>query len=116
MPRGVTPRPFDVDVGADGCAAVAAVRSGSEADIERFAALVRQRNGSDAGRFAAVSVGAVGSTLDEPDVAALYHTLGLDAAPTPRGSDCSAPSPRSALPQRIPDILATLGVSPTVVP
>ncbi len=34
-------------------AAVAAVDSGSEDDIERFAALVRQRNGSDAGRFAA---------------------------------------------------------------
>jgi predicted ATPase/DNA-binding SARP family transcriptional activator len=65
-------------------AAVAAVRSGSEADIERFAALVDQHNGSDAGRFAAVSVGAIGSTLDEPDVAALYRTLGLDAAPTPR--------------------------------
>jgi hypothetical protein len=58
-------------------AAVAALGSGSEADVERFAALVRQRNGSDAGRYAAASVGAVGSTLDEPDVAALCHTLGL---------------------------------------
>ena len=65
-------------------AAVAAVGSGSEVDIERFAALVRERrSGSDAGRFAAVSVGAVGSTLDEPDVAALYRTLGLEAAPSP---------------------------------
>ena len=64
-------------------AAVAAVGSGSEADVERFAALVRQRNGSDAGRFVAVSVGAVGSMLDEPDVAALYRTLGLEAAPSP---------------------------------
>ena len=63
-------------------AAVAAIGSGSEADVERFAALVRQRNGSDAGRFVAVSVGAVGSMLDEPDVAALYRTLGLEAAPS----------------------------------
>ncbi len=60
-------------------AAVAAVESGSEGDIERFAALVRQRHGSDAGRFAAVTVGAVGSTLDEPDVAAMCRTLGLES-------------------------------------
>ena len=60
-------------------AAVAVLGSGSEVDIERFAALVRRRNGSDAGRFAAMSVGAVGSTLDEPDVAAMCRTLGLES-------------------------------------
>jgi hypothetical protein len=64
-------------------AAVAAISSGTAADVERFGALVRQRNGSDAGRFAAVSVGAVGSTLDEPDVAAMYRTLGLEPVPSP---------------------------------
>jgi predicted ATPase/DNA-binding SARP family transcriptional activator len=58
-------------------AAVAAVGSGSDADIEHFASVVRQRNGSAAGRFAVILVGAIGSTLDEPDVAALYATLGL---------------------------------------
>jgi tetratricopeptide (TPR) repeat protein len=60
-------------------AAVAAVSSGSDADIEHFASLVRQRNGSAAGRFAVILVGAIGSTLDEPDVAALCHTLGLES-------------------------------------
>jgi 2-methylcitrate dehydratase PrpD len=64
-------------------AAVTAVGSGSEAGIQRFAALVRRRNGSDTRRFVAVSVGAVASTLDERDVAALYRTLGLEAAPSP---------------------------------
>ena len=64
-------------------AAVAAISSGSAADVERFGALVRQRNGSDAGRFAAMSVGALGSTLDEPDVAAMYRTLGLEQVPSP---------------------------------
>ena len=60
-------------------AAVAAVSSGSDADIERFASLVQQRNGSAAGRFAVILVGAIGSTLDEPDVAALCRTLGLES-------------------------------------
>jgi hypothetical protein len=64
-------------------AAVAAVGSGSEGDIERFAALVRQRNGDDAGRFAVATVGTVGSTLDEPDVAAMYRTLGLEPLASP---------------------------------
>jgi hypothetical protein len=63
-------------------AAVAALDSGSRDDIERFSALVHRRHGTDAGRFAAISVGAVGSTLDEPDVAAMCRTLGL--APVPR--------------------------------
>ena len=58
-------------------AAVAVLGSGSEVDIERFAALVRERNGTVAGRFAALTVGAVGSTLDEPDVAAMCRTLGF---------------------------------------
>ncbi len=64
-------------------ATVAADHLRDRRDIERFGVLVRQRNGSDAGRFAAVSVGAVGSTLDEPDVAAMYRTLGLERVPSP---------------------------------
>jgi hypothetical protein len=60
-------------------AAVAAVGSGSTGDIERFASLVEQRNGSAAGRFAVLLVGAIGSTLDEPDVAGLCRTLGVEA-------------------------------------
>jgi predicted ATPase len=64
-------------------AAVAAVGSGSEGDIERFAALVRQRNGDDAGRFAVATVGTVGSTLDAPDVADLCRTLGLEPLASP---------------------------------
>ena len=59
-------------------AAVAAVAVGSDADVEHFASLVEQRNGTAVGRFAVILVGAIGSTLDEPDVAALCHTLGLD--------------------------------------
>ncbi|MGH9132665.1 MAG: hypothetical protein ACRDZZ_01915, partial [Ilumatobacteraceae bacterium] len=62
-------------------AAVAAIGSGSAADVERFAALVRRRNGSDAGRYAVILVGAIGSTLDEPDVAAMCRTLGLEPVP-----------------------------------
>ena len=63
-------------------AAVAAVGSGSEDDIERFAALVRQRNGQRSpGVSPPSSVGAVGSTLDEPDVAAMCRTLGLESSP-----------------------------------
>ena len=62
-------------------AAVAAVRSGSDADIEHFASLVEQRTGGAAGRFAVILVGAIGSTLDEPDVAALSRTLGLESIP-----------------------------------
>jgi hypothetical protein len=60
-------------------AAVAAAESGSEGDIEQFDALVRQRRGSDAGRFAVATVGTVGSTLDEPDVAGMCRTLGLES-------------------------------------
>jgi len=56
-------------------AAVAAVASGSDADIERFASVVQQRNGIAAGRFAVILVGAIGSTLDQPDVAALCREL-----------------------------------------
>ena len=41
-------------------AAVAAVARGSDADIERFASVVRQRNGIAAGRFAVIFVGAIG--------------------------------------------------------
>ena len=45
--------------------------------------LLGRRNASDAGRFVVIAVGAVGSTLDEPDVAAMHRTLGLEQVPSP---------------------------------
>ena len=75
-------------------AAVVAVGSGAKDDIERFAALVRQRNGHDAGRFAVATVGAVASTLDGPDVVAMCRTLGFDCSSVAELSGASAPVQR----------------------
>jgi predicted ATPase/DNA-binding SARP family transcriptional activator len=63
-------------------AAVAAVRTGAPADVARFDATCRARAGTaGVGRFVAILGGAIGSSLDEPDVAALSAKLGVGGVP-----------------------------------
>jgi hypothetical protein len=56
-------------------AAVALAESGSAPDRARLTDLVDRRTSSDAGRFVAMFGGAVGASLDEPDVVALMASL-----------------------------------------